>query len=70
MIKINKKQKIKDKIIEISKLGLTDKATYHSYEDVYPHFYDDYLKDGRFEVIDLRKNKGRGDDIIDVYYKK
>lgn len=38
-------------------------------EDVYSHYYDDYIKDGRFEMIDIRSIKGRGDDILAVYYK-
>ena len=28
--------KIKEKITEVSNLGLTDKATFHSYEELYP----------------------------------
>ena len=39
-------------------------------EDIYPHFFNEYLKDGRFEMIDLRECKGRGDDVLAVYYKK
>lgn len=39
-------------------------------EDVYPNFYDSYVKDGRFEMIDLRDMKGRGDDILAIYHKK
>jgi predicted O-methyltransferase YrrM len=39
-------------------------------EDVYFNFYDSYIKDGRFEMIDLRNVKGRGDDILAVYYKR
>jgi hypothetical protein len=39
-------------------------------EDVYFNFYDSYIKDGRFEMIDLRDVKGRGDDILAVYYKR
>ena len=36
-------------------------------EDVYPEFKDLYIKDGRFEVIDISHIKGRGDDIVDIY---
>lgn len=57
------------KTFEILEHKLNPGATY-VIEDVYPHFYDSYLKDGRFEVIDLRKNKGRDDDIIAVYHKE
>lgn len=57
------------KTFEILECKLNPGATY-VIEDVYPHFYEYYLNDGRFEVIDLRKNKGRGDDILAVYHKK
>lgn len=36
-------QKIKDKIIEMTNLGLTDKAAYHSYEEVYPFLLDRFV---------------------------
>lgn len=39
-------------------------------EDVYPQFYDAYHDDGRFDVYDARKIKGRGDDILAVYNKE
>ena len=39
-------------------------------EDIYPNFYDSYVKDGRFEMIDIRDMKGRSDDILAVYYNK
>lgn len=39
-------------------------------EDVYPQYYDLYLKDGRFEMHDLRNLKDRGDNIMSVYYKE
>jgi len=38
-----KQQKIKDKIIEVTKLGLTDKADYHAYEEVYPYLLDKFI---------------------------
>ena len=34
---------IKEKFIEVSKLGLTDKADYHAYEEVYPFLIDKFL---------------------------
>jgi hypothetical protein len=39
-------------------------------EDVYPEYYNAYLKDGRFKIYDVRDIKGRGDDVIAVYEKK
>lgn len=39
-------------------------------EDIYFNFYDSYITDGRFEMIDLRDVKRRGDDILAVYYKR
>ena len=39
-------------------------------EDVYPEFLGFYERDSRFEIIDLRKFKNRGDDILAVYTKK
>lgn len=39
-------------------------------EDIYPDFYDFYKNDSRFELFDLRSIKGRGDDVLAVYYRK
>lgn len=39
-------------------------------EDVYPQYYDLYVKDGRFEMHDIRSIKDRGDNILAVYHKK
>ena len=36
-------QKIKDKFIEVTKDGLTDKADYHAYEEVYPFLLDKFI---------------------------
>ena len=36
-------QKIKDKMIEVTKLELTDKASYHAYEEVYPFLLDKFI---------------------------
>ena len=36
-------QKIKDKFVEVTKDGLTDKADYHAYEEVYPFLIDKFL---------------------------
>ena len=38
-------------------------------EDIYPKYLNYYNNDPRFEIYDLRANKGRGDDIIAVYIK-
>ena len=38
-------------------------------EDVYPEFLPNYQKDSRFEIVDLRKYKNRGDDILAIYTK-
>jgi len=41
---MNKTQKkIKDKLIEVTNLGLTDKAKYHAYEEVYPYLLDKFV---------------------------
>lgn len=39
-------------------------------EDVYSHYYNDYVNYGKFEMIDLRSIKNRGDDILAVYSKE
>ena len=36
-------QKIKDKFVEVTKDGLTDKADYHAYEEVYPYLLDKFI---------------------------
>ena len=36
-------QSIKDKMIEVTKLELTDKASYHAYEEVYPFLLDKFI---------------------------
>ena len=36
-------QKIKDKMIEVTNLELTDKASYHAYEEVYPFLLDKFI---------------------------
>lgn len=42
--RMNKAQKgIKEKFIELTKIGLTDKADYHAYEEVYPFLLYKYL---------------------------
>ena len=56
------------KTFEMLEFKLNPGAVY-VIEDVYPHYYDDYVKDGRFEMIDVRSVKGRDDDILAVYYK-
>lgn len=39
-------------------------------EDVYPEFVESYIRDGRFEIIDISHIKGRGDDRVAIYRKK
>tara|TARA_B100000902_G_C26918112_1_gene720314 strand:+ start:89 stop:676 length:588 start_codon:yes stop_codon:yes gene_type:complete len=56
-------QKIKDKFIEVSKLGLTDKADYHAYEEVYPYLLDKFL--GRkCNILEVGVAKGGGLKIL------
>ena len=38
-------------------------------EDVYPHFFDDYCRDGRFDMYDVTHVKNRTDDLLAVYRK-
>jgi len=42
----------------------------YAIEDIYPEFYDAYVKDGRFKMFDVRDKKGRADDVVAVYYKE
>lgn len=45
-----------------------NKGAIYIIEDVYPEFIELYQKDDRFVVHDIRHIKGRGDDVIAVYY--
>ena len=56
-------QKIKDKFIEVSKLGLTDKADYHAYEEVYPYLLDKFLGT-KCNILEVGVAKGGGLKIL------
>lgn len=56
-------QKIKDKFIEVSKLGLTDKADYHAYEEVYPYLLDKFLGK-KCNILEVGVAKGGGLKIL------
>jgi len=56
-------QKIKDKIIEVTKLGLTDKAEYHAYEEVYPFLLDKFF-DKKYNFLEVGIALGGGLKIL------
>jgi len=60
LIKMNDIQlKIKQKIIEVSNLGLTDKATFHSYEELYPYLLEESIGK-KLNILEVGVAKGGG----------
>ena len=56
-------QRIKDKFIEITELGLTDKAKYHAYEEVYPYIIDRF-NGKESNILEVGNGEGGGLRIL------
>ena len=56
-------QKIKDKMIEVTKLELTDKASYHAYEEVYPFLLDKFIGK-KCNMLEVGMSWGGGMQIL------
>ena len=56
-------QKIKDKFIEVTKDGLTDKADYHAYEEVYPFLLDKFIGK-KINILEVGTATGGGLRIL------
>ena len=56
-------QKIKDKMIEVTKLELTDKASYHAYEEVYPFLLDKFMGK-KCNMLEVGMSWGGGMQIL------
>lgn len=52
--------KIKNKIIEVTEMGLTDKSNIHSYDDIYPLLFDKYLNKKNLNIFELGTGFGGG----------
>jgi len=64
LIKMNNIQlKIKEKITEVSNLGLTDKATFHSYEELYPVLLENNIGK-KLNILEVGVAKGGGLKIL------
>jgi predicted rRNA methylase YqxC with S4 and FtsJ domains len=55
--------KIKQKIVEVSNLGLTDKATFHSYEELYPYLLEESIGK-KLNILEVGVAKGGGLRIL------
>jgi hypothetical protein len=55
--------KIKEKIIEISNKGLTDKSTHHSYEEIYPYLLENFI-DKKLYILEIGVAIGGGLKIL------
>ena len=56
-------QKIKDKLIEVTNLKLTDKASYHAYEEVYPFLLDKFIGK-KSNMLEVGMSWGGGMQIL------
>mgnify|MGYP003322029787 FL=1 len=56
-------QKIKDKMIEVTNLELTDKTSYHAYEEVYPFLLDKFIGK-KCNMLEVGMSWGGGMQIL------
>jgi cephalosporin hydroxylase len=63
------KNEIKNKIIEVTNTGLTDKSDTHSYEEIYPELFEGFL-DKEISILEIGVGKGGGLIILSEVFKK
>jgi SAM-dependent methyltransferase len=64
-----KQLKIKNKIIEVTNKGLTDKSNVHSYDEIYPILFENYL-DKEIDIFEIGTGFGGGLLILSEVFPK
>lgn len=60
---MDKQTRIKSKMVEVTNLGLTDKTSYHSYDQIYPILLYPFL-DKKLNILEIGTGKGGGLKIL------